>query len=142
MVQNRLPQWWRGSLVYIFLLIVLLIIGLVFSFLTAPQKPERLDLYGFIEQVKQGKVDTIQQDENTITGLKNDQKKIESGFIGSTNDLVNTLQKAGVSVGENGVKIEVKSNGFDWGNLAISFVPLILFAALLFLVFRSYRRKA
>ncbi|MBM3150274.1 MAG: ATP-dependent zinc metalloprotease FtsH, partial [Chloroflexi bacterium] len=38
-----------------------------------------------------------------------------------------------------GVKFLVKTGGFDWGSVMISFLPLILFGALLFFLFRSAR---
>ena len=48
----------------------------------------------------------------------------------------------GVTLGENGVKFTVQSGGLDWSSLLISFVPLLLFGALLFFLFRSARKKA
>ena len=140
MDQKKPFRWWRGSLVYILILIV--IVALVFSFLPGARKSQQVDLFTFIGQVKEGKVDTVQQDENIIVGLKDHEEKIESGFIGNTTELVNILEKSGVTVGENGVTIEVKARKFDWAGLLISFVPLILFGGLLFLLFRSIRKKA
>jgi ATP-dependent Zn protease len=140
MEQDAKPKWWRGSLLYILILIA--IIALAFSFLPTTKKPMKVDLYTFIDQAKQGQIDTILQDKTTIIGLKDDEQKIESSFIGSTKELTDMLEQNGVTLGENGVKFNVKSGGFDWASLAISFVPLILFAALLFFLFRSARKKA
>jgi ATP-dependent Zn protease len=137
--QNKLPQWWRGSLVYILILIA--IVALVFTFLPITKRPMKVDLNTFIEQVKRGEVDTIQQTGSIIIGLKDNQEKIETGFIGSTGELVSTLEQAGITTGENGVKIDVKPDKFDWGNLAISFVPVILVGVLLIFLFRSASKK-
>jgi cell division protease FtsH len=131
------PKWWQGSLFYILILVA--IIALAFSFFPVSQKPDKVDFYTFVAQVKQGVVDTIQQDGNTIIGLKGNEKKIESNFIGSTKELMDTLAASGIMLGENGVKFDVKAAGFDWGSLMISFVPLLLFGALLFFLFRSAR---
>jgi cell division protease FtsH len=138
--QKKPSQWWRSSLIYI--LILFAILALAFSFIPISPRPEKVDLYAFIGLAKQDRFDTILQDGEIIIGLKNDKEIAETGYIGTTDDLINTLEKSGITIGENGVKIDVKSRGFDWGSLAISFVPLILFAALLFFVFRSYRKKA
>jgi cell division protease FtsH len=130
-------KWWQGSLFYILILVAIL--ALAFSFLPGAKKPEQVDFYTFIAQVKQGVADTVQQDGTTIIGLKDNEKKIQTSFDGSTKELMDTLTAAGIPLGENGVKFDVKTGGFDWGSLAISFVPLLLFGALLFFLFRSAR---
>jgi len=122
-------------------LILFAIIALAFSLFPTSPRPEKVDLNTFLGQVRQGEFDTIQQDGQIIVGLKNDKRIAETGYIGSTDDLINTFEKSGITVGENGVKIDVKSGGFNWGSLMISFVPLLLFGALLFMLFRSYRKK-
>jgi cell division protease FtsH len=132
------PKWWQGWLFY--MLILVAIIALAFSLFPAvSQKPEKVDFYTFVTQVKQGVADTIQQDGTTIIGLKGDEKKIESNFVGSTKELMDSLTAAGITLGENGVNFDVKAGGFDWGSLLISFVPLLLFGVLLVFLFRSAR---
>jgi len=131
------PKWWQGGLFY--LLILVAILALAFSFLPTSKKPEKVDFYAFVEQAKQGEIDTIQQDGTTLIGLKGDEKKIEASFVGSTKELIDTLKEAGITLGEGGMKFSVKAGGFDWGGILISFVPLLLFGALLFFLFRSAR---
>ena len=122
-------------------MILVCIVALVFSFLPTSHRPERVDLYAFIGMAKQGEFDTVLQDGNIIIGVKNDDKVAETGYIGTTDDLINTFEKSGVVVGENGLKIDVKAGGFDWSSFAISFIPLLLFGALLFFLFRLARKK-
>jgi cell division protease FtsH len=131
------PKWWQGGLFY--LLILVAILALAFSFLPTSKKPEKVDFYAFVEQAKQGEIDTIEQDGTTLIGLKGDEKKIEASFVGSTKELIDTLKEAGITLGEDGMKFSVKAGGFDWGGILISFVPLLLFGALLFFLFRSAR---
>jgi cell division protease FtsH len=131
------PKWWQGGLFY--LLILVAILALAFSFLPTSKKPEKVDFYAFIEQAKQGEIDTIQQDGTTLIGLKGDERKIEASFVGSTKELIDTLKESGITLGEGGMKFTVKAGGFDWGGILISFVPLLLFGALLFFLFRSAR---
>jgi ATP-dependent Zn protease len=139
MEQNAPPKTWRRYTLIFFVLLGILMLAL--AYFTTPQKPREVDLYTFIGQAKQGEFDTIQQSGTTIIGLKNDERKIQSAFIGSTNELIDILQKGGVNVGENGVKIDVRDNSFDWGGLAFSFIPVILVGLLLFYLLRSYRKK-
>jgi cell division protease FtsH len=131
------PKWWQGGLFY--LLILVAILALAFSFLPTSKKPEKVDFYAFVDQAKQGEIDTIQQDGTTLIGLKGDEKKSEASFVGSTKELIDTLKEAGITLGEGGMKFSVKAGGFDWGGILISFVPLLLFGALLFFLFRSAR---
>ncbi|TRZ94277.1 MAG: ATP-dependent zinc metalloprotease FtsH [Dehalococcoidia bacterium] len=131
------PKLWQGSLFYLLLLVA--IIALVFSFLPLSKGPEEVDFYAFIDQAKQGQIDTIQQDGNILIGLKSDEKLIKASFVGSTKELMDTLKEAGITLGESGVKFDVKTGGFDWGGILISFIPLVLFGALLFFLFRSAR---
>jgi len=131
------PKWWQGGLFYILILVAIL--ALAFSFLPTSKKPKEVDFYTFVEQAKQGEIDTIQQDGATLIGLKDDEKKIEASFVGSTKELMDSLKEAGITLGEDGVKFNVKAGGFDWGGVLISFVPLLLFGALLFFLFRSAR---
>jgi cell division protease FtsH len=131
------PKWWQGGLFY--LLILVAILALAFSFLPTSKKPEKVDFYAFVEQAKQGEIDAIEQNGTTLTGLKGDEKKIEASFVGSTKELIDTLKEAGITLGEGGMRFSVKAGGFDWGGILISFVPLLLFGALLFFLFRSAR---
>ncbi len=130
-------KWWQGSLFYLLLLVAIL--ALAFSFLPTSKKSKEMDFYTFVEQAKQGEIDTIQQQGNTLIGLKGDEKKIEASFVGSSKELMDALKEAGIMLGENGVKLDVKAGGFDWGGILLSFIPLLLFGALLFFLFRSAR---
>ena len=132
------PKWWQGSLFY--LLILTAILALAFSFFSPISKgPKSVGFYDFIDQAKQGQIDTIRQQGNTIVGLKGDDEIIKTSFVGSTKELIDTLEAAKVPVGEGGIKFDVKTGGFDWGGVLITFIPLVLFGALLFFLFRSAR---
>jgi cell division protease FtsH len=130
-------KWWQGSLFY--LLVLIAILALAFSFLPTSQKPKEVDFYSFVDEAKSGQIDTIQQEGNTLLGLQGGQKKLKASFVGSSKELMDILKEEGVPLGEGGVKLSVKSGGFDWGGVLISFVPLLLFGALLFFLFRSAR---
>ena len=130
-------KWWQGSLLYLVILVAF--VALAFSFFPLSSGPEEISLHDFIENAKQGKIDTIQQQGNIIVGLSEDKEKYSASFIGSTKELIDSLESAGIPLNEGGVNFDVKSGGFDWGGIFISFIPLVLFGALLFFLFRSAR---
>lgn len=130
-------RWWQGSLLYLLILVTLL--ALAFSFFPVNKGPKEVDFYTFIENVKSNQISVIQQDGSTIIGLKDDKPIFKASFVGSTKELLDSLKEEGVKLGETGVKFEVKTGGVDWGNIMLSFLPLILFGALLFFLFRSAR---
>jgi len=130
-------RWWQGSLLYLLILVALL--ALAFSFFPINKGPKEVDFYTFIDNAKNGQVKTVQQDGNTIIGLKDDKPVVKAAYLGSTKELMDSLKEAGVKLGDDGIKFEVKTGGFDWGNIMLSFLPLVLFGALLFFLFRSAR---
>ncbi|MCK4722140.1 MAG: AAA family ATPase, partial [Dehalococcoidia bacterium] len=130
-------KWWQGSLFY--LLILVAILALAFSFLPMSKGPEEVDFYTFVAQAKQGQIDTIEQQGTRLIGLRGDEKIIRASFVGSTKELMDTMKEAGIGLGQSGIKFVVKTGGFDWGGIMISFIPLLLFGALLFWLFRSAR---
>jgi cell division protease FtsH len=130
-------RWWQGSLLYLLILVALL--ALAFSFFPVNKGPKEVDFYAFIGSAQGGQINSIQQDGNTIIGLKDDKPVIKASYLGGTKDLMDSLKDAGVKLGADGLKFEVKTGGIDWGNLMLSFLPLVLFGALLFFLFRSAR---
>jgi len=130
-------KWWQGSLFY--LLILVAVLALAFSFLPINKGPDEVDFYTFIDQAKRGDIDTIEQQGSKLIGLRGDEKVIKASFVGSTKELMDTLRESGIALGEGGVKFAVNAGGFDWGGILISFIPLVLFGALLFFLFRSAR---
>jgi cell division protease FtsH len=115
------------------------LLALAFSFFPVNKGPTEVDFYSFIDSTQSGQINSIQQDGNTIIGLKDDKPVIKASFMGGTKDLMDSLKDAGVKLGAGGIKFEVKTGGIDWGNLMLSFLPLVLFGALLFFLFRSAR---
>ena len=127
-----------GSLFYLVLIVGGLL--LVYTFLGRPPAPKDVPLYPtFIEQAKNREIDTIRQEERSLVGLKDGKALIRADFLGSTTDLTTILREAGITVGEGGITVEVKARGFPWGTVLLSFLPLLLFGALLFFLFRSAR---
>jgi cell division protease FtsH len=131
-------KWWQGSLFYLVILIAIL--ALAFSFFgPMSARPDEVSFYDFISQAKQGEIETIKQDGNTLIGIKADKEVSKTSFVGSTKELMDALEAAGIQFNEGGIKLDVDADSFDWGQILLSLIPLVLFGALLFFLFRSAR---
>ncbi len=130
-------RWWQSILFYLLLLVGVMVF--VSTVLPLGRGPEKVPLYTLINDIKQGQIDTIRQEGDVLIGLKGDQALLKTSFLGGTADLVKVLETNGIPVGDGGVKIDVQPSGFDWGNALIQFLPLALFGALIFFLFRSAR---
>ena len=82
-------------------------------------------------------IDTILQDGDSLMGLKEGEIKIKTTFDGNTYYLHSYLKEMGVE----GINIDVKAGGFDWGTIALTVIlPIVLLGALFyFLFFRAAR---
>ena len=131
-------KWWRSGFFYVLLLAV--IVALVFAAMSG-EGPSEETLPRFVEAAKQGEIDTILQDGETLFGLKEDEKLFRSAFNGDTNALRDYLEKEGVILGAEGIRIDVKPAGLDWGAIALTVIlPIVLLGALFyFLFFRAAR---
>jgi len=130
-------RWWQGSLFYLVILIA--IAALAFSFLSNSKGPEVVSFNDFVKRANSGEIDTIQQDGNNLSGFLKDKEVIRTSFIGSTKELMDALKAAGVPLEDGKIVLDVKAGGVDWGSILFSFLPLILFGVLLFFLFRSAR---
>jgi cell division protease FtsH len=106
--------------------------------------PTNVSLSDFIQSAKEGQIDTIKQDGDTLIGLRggiNGTASITATFIGNTNDLRNYLAAEGVNLGEGGIQIDVQPAGVDWGTIGLTVIlPIVLLGALFyFLFFRAAR---
>lgn len=132
-----MKRWWQGSLFYLVILIA--IVALAFSFLSSSKGPDEASFNDFVKRANSGDIDTIQQQGNILIGLKKDKEVVKTAFVGSTKELMDVLKIAGVPLDDGKVSLDVKSGGFDWGGILLSFFPLLLFGVLLFFLFRSAR---
>ena len=113
--------------------------ALVFAFLPH-NAPQEIQLGDFVDQARQGQIDTIRQEGNALIGLKDGKETITAAFIGGTEDLRSFLTQQGLILGENGIKIDVKPAGHDWSMIALQVIlPLMLFGLLFYFLFRSAR---
>ncbi len=120
--------WMRNSLIYIIILIT--IVFLFTRLLTTFQKPEVIVIGEAIAMSQNGEIGKIMVEEEALLITTTDDTELKT-IIGSLS-LVD-LQELGFNMDK--VVVEVKATGFNWGNILISFLPLLLFGGLLFFLF-------
>jgi cell division protease FtsH len=131
-------KWWRSGFFYLLLLIV--VGALILATVMSGAGPEPIDKIGdFVIQVKNttNKIDTIQQDGDTLIALSDGEAKYKTGFVGSTEELRQLLESEGV---DPGIAAPVVG-GVDWGAIGLTVIlPIVLLGALFyFLFFRAAR---
>ena len=127
-------KWWQSGFFYILLLVV--VISLMFVVVPRVQQgPEEVELPVFISYAKEGQIDTIRQDGDTLIGIKDDKQAYTTAFQGSTIELSNYLKEAGVEV-----PIDVKPSSTNWGVIGLQVIlPMVLVGVLFYFFFRSAR---
>ena len=124
-------NWKRNSLIYITVLVAFVVL---FSFLLpGSEKREEKPLSTIITMSQNGEIHSIEVDEEKLHVTLIDGTKLES--IKETN--ANIYEISGLIL--EGVEVSVKEpSGFGWSVL-INFIPLLIFGALLFFLFRQAR---
>ncbi|TET42535.1 MAG: ATP-dependent metallopeptidase FtsH/Yme1/Tma family protein, partial [Dehalococcoidia bacterium] len=123
------PIWQRNSL--LFIAILLAGIALISFFLSAPQKPTEIPLSEAVAMSQNKEIAKIEVDGDALNITANDGAE----FIAFKESNASIYDINGLNL--EGVTVDVKgSTGFNWGGLLINFLPLLLFGALLFFLFR------
>jgi len=124
------PSWKRSSLIYI----VILVAGIVlFSRLfTTSTKPAEISLGEAIAMSQNGEIGNIVVDGETLLITTTDGTELKS-FKGN----ISIFEIPGLNL--EGVEIDIRPGGFNWGSLLIGFLPLLLFGGLLFFLFTRAR---
>ena len=122
----------RSGLIYIIILVAA--VFLFSRLFPMTEKPVEIGLEEAIAMSQDNEIAklVVDDDELLITTTEGAELKTSIGSL----TLVE-LQELGLNL--HGVDYEVKPSGFDWGGLMIGFIPLLLFGALLFFLFRSAR---
>ena len=123
------PRWKRISLLYIFIIIAG--VALVVILFTSQQgQVEEPSLSTVIDMSQTNEIDklVIEGEWLIVTPTNGEEFKVN---IGNFN--FDGLQEIGLNL--KGVEYEIKSGGFNWGNMLIGFLPLVLFGGLIFYLF-------
>ena len=124
-------NWKRNSLIYITILVAFVVL---FSFLLpGSESREEIALSEVIEMSKNGQIESIEVDEEKL--LITDTNNVKWESVKETNATIYEID--GLIL--DGVKVTVQEpSGFGWSVL-INFIPLLIFGALLFFLFRQAR---
>ena len=125
-------NWMRNSLIYIIILVAAVI--LLYQLFPTSAKPTEVGLEQAITMSQDGEIAAITVNNQELLITTHDGRELKTAIGNLT--LVE-LQELGLNL--EGVNYEVKPSGFDWSGLLIGFLPLILFGALIFFLFRSAR---
>jgi len=129
----------KNSIVY--LLILLAVAALIFSIFSNPRDSNELDITTVASDIKAGKVDklSVKDDDVTVEYLQSN-KPVAKSRKEPRVSIFQTFERLGVTAEELG-KVEVEiippSAWSDWGTLAITVLPLIIFGGLLFFMVRQ-----
>jgi len=116
----------------LYIAILIAVVALTTVLLSTPKKPTEISLTELITMSHSNKIEKIIEEGEWLNVITIDGEEIKSN-VGSLN--YNDLRELGLNTD---IKYEIKSMGFDWGNLLIGFVPLLLFGAfILFILFRA-----
>lgn len=127
----------RNSFIYLILIALTLVVVLTFI---PYDRPEEVDLSTFISQAKQGQIDTIKQDGDSLLGQKDEIDIFKAAFVGGTDDLRNYLTLEGLTLGEGGVKIDVEPSSTNWLMVGLQVIlPILLLGGLFYFFIRSAR---
>ncbi len=122
------PSWRRNSFVYI--IILLAAAALATIFFSSPAKPAEVSLSRVIELSQQHSIQKIvvEGDYLNVTTKSGDELKTYRG-----DNKVSDIKDLGLNL--DGVEVTLKPAGINWGDMAVGFLPLLLFGGLLFFIF-------
>jgi len=115
----------------IFIAVLTVAIALFSYFSPTASEPEEISLDEAIVMSQNGEISKIVVDGEQLLITNTDDTQLKAVVGGLS--LVD-LQELGLNL--EGVDWEVKPSGFNWANLALNFLPLMIFGGLLFFLFR------
>ncbi len=123
-------SWKRSGIIYV----VILLIGIFFlsRLFTTSTGPAEILLSEAIAMSQNGQIEKIVVEGETLLITTTDGTELET-FKGATN--IFEIPRFNLE----GIEIDIKPGGFNWGSLLIGFLPLLLFGGLLLFLFSRAR---
>jgi len=123
------PRWRRISLLYIFIIVAGVIL-ITFVLRMPQQRPEEIPISAVIDMSQDKEIDKllIEGEWLTVTDSNGQMFKTNIGILN-----YNDLQELGLNL--EGVEFDNQPTGFNWGNMFLTFLPLLLFGGLIFFLF-------
>ncbi len=120
------PIWKRSGLLYIAILFAVVAVATVLF--SVPQKPTEIPLSEVITMSQGNGIEKIVVEGEWLTVTTTAGTELKS-FKGAGS----IFEITGLNLG--GIEFDIKPGGFNWGNMLIGFLPLLLFGGLLFFIF-------
>ncbi|MBI4300803.1 MAG: ATP-dependent metallopeptidase FtsH/Yme1/Tma family protein, partial [Chloroflexi bacterium] len=131
------PRQIRNSFIY--LLILVAVVAIIFTFFKTPGGSRNVDISEVINLAKDGKVQKIEVQGDSLTVQTRDGQKLHSRKESSAS-MLEIMDRYGISTsGANGVAVYVREPS-SFGNIfsvLINFLPLIFFGAILLFMMRQ-----
>ena len=121
------PRWQRVGLLYLAILVGGIAL-IAFALQPSGQRPEEVPLSVIIAESHNNQLETLIVEGEWITVTTKDGRELES-YKGETS----IFEITGLVL--EGVDYEIEPTGFNWGNMLIGFLPLVIFGALIFFLF-------
>lgn len=129
----------KNSIVY--LLILLAVATLIFSIFSNPRDNNEVDITTIASDIKAGKIDKISvKEDDVIVEYRQANKSPVKSRKETRVSIFKTFEKLGITEDEmSKVKVEIipPSAWSDWGTVAITILPLLIFGGLLFFMVRQ-----
>ncbi|MBI4301812.1 MAG: ATP-dependent metallopeptidase FtsH/Yme1/Tma family protein, partial [Chloroflexi bacterium] len=128
---------WRGGFFYLLLLVA--VVAIFFTFFRPMTSSKDIDLTDVIERAKKGEVVRIEVNGNSLTVITTTNEKLKSRKEDSAS-ILDILAQAGIKPGDANmpqVVVKQSSQFGNWLGLAINFLPLIFFGAVLLFMMRQ-----
>jgi len=123
------PRWRRISLLYIFVIVAGIVL-ITFVLRMPQQRPEEIPISTVISKSQNKEIDKllIEGEWLTVTDINGQVFKTNIGIMN-----YNDLSELGLNL--EGVEFDNQPSGFNWGNMILTFLPLLLFGGLIFFLF-------
>jgi len=123
------PRWRRISFIYIAILLAgVAIVAFIFS--TPKQSPEEISISEVIDMSRDKEIAALVMEDEWLNITTNDGTEFKTNV-----GILNYSDLKDLELNLEGVEFKNKPGGFNWGNMLISFLPLLLFGGLIFFLF-------
>ncbi|HEY8491070.1 MAG TPA: ATP-dependent zinc metalloprotease FtsH [Dehalococcoidia bacterium] len=128
-------RWLRNSFIY--LLVLVAIVAIVFSLLQSGDGGQDRPFGEIIEDAKQGEIESIEVQGDSLTVKYRNDPTTYTSRKESDASLVQILTQQGVDLSDITIRVKEPSQFGNWIGLAINFLPLIIFGAILLFMMRQ-----
>ena len=141
-MDNKPPDkpWWQVNAKTVITIILLVIFVPFFFSLLLPSGGKEVEISQVLAMAQEGQIKTIQVKGDALIVLTAEGKVFKSRKEPDTS-ILELLRERGVATGKNGVKVQVKGEGFNFGKILVNFLPLIFIIGLILFMMRKAQQN-